>query len=866
MEARPGGESLNTMWKSVDLRSLLCCLVYLLGPHIGVLLDAHECLRITVSANPVHWGSSLVATCKIINTSCIMGSITHASQIMWQLDNMYIVKTQYTVMDRTMSQVNISAFKQTVGNLTCEIPQRAGGILQNGVRIQAGFPPMKPTNLTCVTSWKEKISMTCSWDPGRDPYIRTTYTLRRIKNLGKCHNHGMDAEWSDCFSQDSHSCTVPRDKLRLFSTDDIFVLAENELGSQVSDVLCLDAMDVVKLEQPVYPIVQADQQNSHCLIISWTMNIKLQIKCQLQYREYGESAWRQMVAVINQLQKEERLCQLSPGTEYLIRLRCMLYDTTRYWSDWSAEYSGCTAESSPVGIPEVWWHFEGPVQGENMYIRMFWKELKKSEMNGKIRGYRVTFGCEPDTNHPEVTLCNTTSLSCRISTPKGDGNICVRAYNAAGHSPAALLALPTLHQTGIAALRPFVNIIPITEHSLQIYWTHPSIPVLGYIVEWCKMSEEYSCEINWKKVSADSTGSILQENIEPMKRYAISIYPLLLKGLALPYSTEAYSKQGAPLTGPKVSANRIWKSKAEVIWEEIPTSKRQGFIRNYTIFYSDKTGPVQYIVRSDLERRYTLTGLLAATNYEVKVMATTDAGGTNGSVLNFTTKKSDDGNILIIIAWLFPILLLLMSILLLTYFLLRKMLTGQLWPKIPNPANSTLANWTPGRKAQDWNCLEGVPDHVVSSVTLLQRDARQNTAFGAKSKPLLDDENALSIDLNIKSTNGVETPHCCSEGRNYVVYMPYHNLPEEAQYATVMHSKDQIGPPTLFLRSNSTQPLLHELTSSPKPYENPWFTMSDTNHSELSQDFSLSDIMVEEDEIRKTFPLLWGLVSEHKAD
>ncbi|GCC19404.1 hypothetical protein chiPu_0018360 [Chiloscyllium punctatum] len=596
---KPGGESLNTMRKSVDLISLLCCLVYLLGPHIGVLLDAHECLRISVSANPVHWGSSLVATCKIINTSCIMGSITHASQIMWQLDNMYIAKTQYTVVDRTISQVNISAFKQTVGNVSCEIPQRAGGILQNGVRIQAGFPPMKPTNLTCVTSWKEKISMTCSWDPGRDPYIRTTYTLRRIKNLGKCHNHGMDAEWSDCFSQDSHSCTVPRDKLRLFSTDDIFVLAENELGSQVSDVLCLDAMDV-----------------------------------------------------------------------------------------------------APVGIPEVWWHFEGPVQDENMYIRMFWKELKKSEMNGKIRGYRVTFGCEPDTNHPEVTLCNTTSLSCKISTPKGDGNICVRAYNAAGHSPAALLALPTLHQTGIAALRPFVNIIPITEHSLQIYWTHPSIPVLGYIVEWCQMSEEYSCEINWKKVSADSTGSILQENIEPMKRYAISIYPLLLKGLALPYSTEAYSKQGVPLTGPKVSANRIWKSKAEVIWGEIPTSKRQGFIRNYTIFYSDKTGPVQYIVRSDLKRRYMLTGLLAATNYEVKVMATTDAGGTNGSVLNLTTKKSDDGNILIIIAWLFPILLLLISVLLLTYFLLRKMLTGQLWPKIPNPANSTLASWTPGKKGQ----------------------------------------------------------------------------------------------------------------------------------------------------------------------
>ncbi|XP_048468927.1 granulocyte colony-stimulating factor receptor-like [Rhincodon typus] len=739
-----GGGSLNTMWKSVDSTFLFWCLVYQLIPHIGVLSDAHECLRISVSANPVHLGSSLVATCKITNTSCVMGSITHASQILWQLDNKYIDKTQYTIVNRTVSQVNISAFNQTVGNLSCQIPQGSEGILQNGVQIQAGFPPEKPTNLTCVTSWKEKISMTCSWDPGRDSYIRTTYTLRRIKNLGKCHNHEMDAKWSDCLSQDSRSCTVPRDKLRLFSTDDIFVLAKNELGSQVSDVLCLDAMDVVKLEQPVDPIIQGDPRNINCLIIRWRIRIKLQIKCQLQYREHGESAWRQILAFIKELQKEERLCQLSPGTEYLIRLRCMLSGTTRYWSDWSVEYSGRTAESllkSATVIAQCSSPFTTP------------QELKESEMNGRIQGYRVTYGCESDANHPEVTLCNTTSLSCRISSPKGDGNICVRAYNTAGHSPAALLALPTLHQT---------------------------------------------------------------ENVEPMKCYAISIYPLLFKGLAVPYSTEAYSKQGD-------------------------------------------------IVRNELERRYTLTGLLAATDYEVKVMATTDAGGTNSSVLNLTTKKSDE-NILIIIAWLFLILLLLMSILLLMYFLFKKMLTGQLWPKIPNPANSALASWSPGRQSQDWNSLEGAPDHIVSSVTLLQRDERQNTAFGAKSNPLLDDENVLSIDMNKKSTSGVATLHCCSEGHNYVVYMPYHNHSEEAQYATVLHSKDQIGPPTLFLRSDSTQPLLHELTQSPKLYENPWFTMSATNDSELSQDISLSDIIVEEEEIWKTFPLLWGLVSEHKSD
>ncbi|GCB76017.1 hypothetical protein scyTo_0017412 [Scyliorhinus torazame] len=146
--------------------------------------------------------------------------------------------------------------------------------------------------------------------------------------------------------------------------------------------------------------------------------------------------------------------------------------------------------------------------------------------------------------------------------------------------------------------------------------------------------------MTWKKVAADITSCVLQENIEPMKRYSISVFPLLPNGVASPISTEAYSKQGAPLIGPKVSGNYISKSQAEVIWEKIPINKCQGFIRNYTIFYSDKLGPVRYVMSDVAERKYTLTGLLAATDYMVKVMATTDAGGTNGSVVNLTTKKS----------------------------------------------------------------------------------------------------------------------------------------------------------------------------------------------------------------------------------
>ncbi|XP_078393520.1 granulocyte colony-stimulating factor receptor-like isoform X2 [Cetorhinus maximus] len=199
---------------------------------------------------------------------------------------------------------------------------------------------------------------------------------------------------------------------------------------------------------------------------------------------------------------------------------------------------------------------------------------------------------------------------------------------------------------------------------------------------------------------------------------------------------------------------------------------------------------------------------------------------------------------LTVLAWLFPLLLLL-SILLLMCFLRRRMITEHLWPKVPSPANSTLASWSPGSQPQ--------------------KDTRQNIASAVKSNQLIEDEKGMSINSNRKSPNSGETLHCSSAGHTRDVCTPYHNLSGLAQYATVLHSKDQKVPPTLFLRSDSTQPLLHELTPSPKPNENPWFTMSAANDSELSQDILLSDIVGEE-EIWKTFPLLWGLVSEHKGD
>lgn len=62
----------------------------------------------------------------------------------------------------------------------------------------------------------------------------------------------------------------------------------------------------------------------------------------------------------------------------------------------------------------------------------------------------------------------------------------------------------------------------------------------------------------------------------------------------MPIQTDILQPQYLPITAPskvpKLKVEDIGGSYAELAWDSVPVDERNGFIRRYTIFYSDKEG------------------------------------------------------------------------------------------------------------------------------------------------------------------------------------------------------------------------------------------------------------------------------------
>lgn len=83
------------------------------------------------------------------------------------------------------------------------------------------------------------------------------------------------------------------------------------------------------------------------------------------------------------------------------------------------------------------------------------------------------------------------------------------------------------------------------------------------------------------------------------------------------------------------------------------------------------------------------------------------------------------------------------------------------------------------------------------------------------------------------------------------------NVQESIQYATVVgdsYRSQEETSSSFYMRSNSSQPLLSDLTPSPKPYENLCFH-SDQAHGECG----FQDDAIFLDKVLFDFPLLQGL-------
>ncbi|NXX09774.1 IL31R protein, partial [Larus smithsonianus] len=178
-----------------------------------------------------------------------------------------------------------------------------------------------------------------------------------------------------------------------------------------------------------------------------------------------------------------------------------------------------------------------------------------------------------------------------------------------------------------------------TDEEVVVVWIASEPEVTEYVVEWYEELETDPFSRSWQYVSNSTNWKTNKRNFKPFICYNISVYPLYGNKVAAPYSIQSYVQEKKPSEGPVAETDIPGKNEVTIKWKEIAKDKRNGFIRNYTIFYKPEDGKeLNKTVNSDV-LQYRLKSLQANTQYTVYIMASNEAGGTTGEPKTFKTLK-----------------------------------------------------------------------------------------------------------------------------------------------------------------------------------------------------------------------------------
>uniref|UniRef100_A0ABM5ET76 Granulocyte colony-stimulating factor receptor isoform X1 n=1 Tax=Pogona vitticeps TaxID=103695 RepID=A0ABM5ET76_9SAUR len=839
-------------------RKLLACAVFFLLLPGGETLS---CSNLAVDSSVVPMGGTVSATCTIWKRRCPIQEDGEV-HILWKWNERLLSGTQHSLSDGVeVSNLTVGPLNQTLNLLSCWLQRKGPLQMMDLIRIQAGYPPSEPHNLTCVMNITS-FSLRCWWDPGEDSLLSVNVTLEGVRSGSECTAHLQDVPL--CVpSAGQNSCSVPRQHLFLYQNMIFWVSAKNDLGSARSRPLCADPMDLVKLDPPTLRVIQSVPKDTDCVAVAWEGpkgSEYMDQACELGYRVEGEHSWTSVyVGNVTPSAWQTEHCGFLFATHYQFQLRCQKLPAG-YWSDWSPTMNFTTHEKAPSGKLDTWWKVKTQEAGKGREVQLLWKPMKPNETHGNILGYWATLSSRPQSRKPPA-LCHTTDLHCTFLLPPGTQRIFLVAFNSRGASQPTEVSL--LEKKGQPV--PKIWTSPYDAKSLWVHWDPPGErSATGYIIEWCKVTSADRTEDNgsmkWTKVhNGATTQALIQEGFEPFQRYNVSIYPLYRDALGMPQSVEVYTLQKAPSEGPKLHPGNISKSTAEVHWEPVPVEKRNGFIISYTLFWIGTDEVMSSAVVNASIHSFTVKGLWPSRMYQVHIMASTVAGSTNGSALTLYTKATDDTDTTFV--FITAGLLLVMLIILVFCFQKSKRMKTQFWPSVPDPANSSLGKWAPA-VLQEETAPPPPPlkpcelsPVVVSAVLVIETDEKKCLSCGKTEpgKALEDGPTTFHISY-VHDADATALLNGSLPPASYV------NSPESVQYAKVVgdsyRRQPQANVPTFYMRSDSTQPLLGEPTPSPKLYENLWFR-NDQPDAERGSSFQEEAVFLERTLL--DFPLLQGL-------
>ncbi|XP_065729676.1 interleukin-6 receptor subunit beta isoform X3 [Phocoena phocoena] len=333
-------------------------------------------------------------------------------------------------------------------------------------------------------------------------------------------------------------------------------------------------------------------------------------------------------------------------------------------------------------------------------------------------------------------------------------------------------------------------------------------------------NDRYIATLTARNLVGKSDASVLtipawgfQGNLAESKCYLITVTPVYADGPGLPESIKAYLKQAPPSKGPTVRTKKVGKNEAVLEWDQLPVDVQNGFIRNYTIFYRTIIGNETAVNVDSSHTEYTLSSLTSDTLYMVRMAAYTDEGGKDGPEFTFTTPKFAQGEIEAIVVPVCLAFLLTTLLGVLFCFNKRDLIKKHIWPNVPDPSKSHIAQWSPHTPPRHFNSKDQMyPDGNFTDVSVVEIEANDKKPFP---------EDLKSLDLFKKEkinteghSSGIGGSSCMSSSRPSISSSDENesaqNTSSTVQYSTVVHSgyRHQVPSVQVFSRSESTQPLL----------------------------------------------------------
>ncbi|XP_057645721.1 interleukin-6 receptor subunit beta isoform X2 [Chionomys nivalis] len=435
-------------------------------------------------------------------------------------------------------------------------------------------------------------------------------------------------------------------------------------------------------------------------------------------------------------------------------------------------------------------------------------ELPLSEANGKILDYEVIL--TQWKSFSQNYTVNSTELIVNLTNNRYIASLTAR--NMVGKSSAAVLTIPSSH---FKASHPVVDLKAFPkDNNLWVEWTPPPKLVKKYIIEWCVLSENSPCVPDWQQELGNVTQTYLRGSLLESKCYLITVTPVFSSGPGSAESVKAYLKQAAPARGPTVRTKKVGKNEAVLEWDQLPVDDQNGFIRNYSISYRTTVGSEIVVNVDSSHTEYTLSSLSSDTLYMVRMAAYTDEGGKDGPEFTFTTPKFAQGEIEAIVVPVCLAFLLTTLLGVLFCFNKRDLIKKHIWPNVPDPSKSHIAQWSPHTPPRHNFSSK---DHMYSEgnftdVSVVEIEANNK-------KPCPDDLKSLDLFKKEKistegHSSGIGGSSCMSSSRPSISSNEENessqNTASTVQYSTVVHSgyRHQVPSVQVFSRSESTQPLL----------------------------------------------------------